>query len=104
MEPDRIRVGSRKVEPEGTVVVLPDTVEADLLWWSEHVGKRPARKLWDTKDGALDIWAADLIKSAWRLPLFCYVVTTDAAGAGWGATFAGATTLGGGVVRGAVCK
>lgn len=71
--------------------VVTDDILSDLLWWDAHVASGPRRRLWPTSRGFLDTWSADLVPSAFHLPPFCTVITTDAAGVGWGATLFGSS-------------
>lgn len=66
---------------------LSQMVLDDLRWWIEHLNGKPTRRLWEMRDGVLDIWHPDWVPAPDKCPDFCQVVTTDAAGAGWGATF-----------------
>jgi hypothetical protein len=64
---------------------LSDEIETDLRWWICHLESGPTRRLWEMRDGMLDVWHCDWVASPFDFPNFCVVLTTDAAGAGWGA-------------------
>lgn len=70
--------------------ILTDALRADLSWWIAHLRSSPVRRLWVTENGTVDVWAADLVTSAFDVPRYCAVITTDAAGVGWGSTLDGA--------------
>jgi hypothetical protein len=69
--------------------VVSTEVKEGLTWWFNHLSSNPTRRLWPDESGFLDIWDKDQVQSAFDFPTFCKVVTTDAAGVGWGATLAG---------------
>jgi hypothetical protein len=70
---------------------VSEEVRQGLLWWSDHLASNPTRRLWPDQSGWLDVWDRDCVTSAFDYPDYCSVVTTDAAGVGWGATLQGAS-------------